>query len=97
MRISDCSSDVCSSDLSAYQHDNDNGYISGLIDDRGFERPSGDSGFGGISRNIDFAIGSSFADGAGHAMAYATWRKNDALFQGDRDYKIGRASWWERG
>lgn len=75
-----------SAGYSAYQHDNSNDYIQGLMDEAGFDYPTGDSGFGGISRNIDFAIGSSFADGAGHAMAYATWRKNDPLFQGDRDY-----------
>lgn len=71
---------------SAYQHDNDNAYMQERQEAAGFTYPTGDSGFDGISRNIDFAIGSSFADGAGHAMAYATWRKNDALFQGQRDY-----------
>ncbi|MFA6984867.1 MAG: TonB-dependent receptor, partial [Arenimonas sp.] len=71
---------------SAFQHDNDNDYVQGKLDARGFDYPTGDSGFDGISNNIDFAIGSSFADGRGHAMAWLTWRKNDALFQGQRDY-----------
>ena len=70
---------------SAYQHKNENGYIQGLMDDKGFSYPTGDSGFGGISKNIDLAIGGSFGEG-GHAVAWATWRKNEALFQGDRDY-----------
>jgi iron complex outermembrane receptor protein len=75
-----------STGYSAYQHDNDNEYIQGLQDARDFPYPEGDSGFDGVSRNVDIAIGSSFADGAGHAMAWLTWRKNDALFQGQRDY-----------
>ena len=75
-----------SAGISAYQHDNDNDYIQGKMDDRGFEYPTGNTGFDGVSQNIDVAIGSSFADGAGHAMAWLTWRKNEALFQGERDY-----------
>lgn len=71
---------------SAYQHNNDNDYIRPKLDARGFEYPDGNSGFGGASRNIDLAIGSSFADGAGHAMAWLSWRQNDPLFQGERDY-----------
>jgi iron complex outermembrane receptor protein len=71
---------------SAYQHDNDNEYMQELQDARGFPYESGNSGLDGVSRNVDIAIGSSFADGAGHAMAWLTWRKNDALFQGQRDY-----------
>jgi outer membrane receptor protein involved in Fe transport len=75
-----------SAGVSAYQHDNDNNYIQGKMDARGFEYPDGNTGFDGVSQNIDLAIGSSFADGAGHAMAWLTWRKNEALFQGERDY-----------
>ncbi|MBD9367253.1 TonB-dependent receptor [Xanthomonas sp. XNM01] len=70
---------------SAYQHKNDNSYIQGLMDQRDFTYPSGDSGFDGISKNVDVAIGGSFG-GNGHAVAWATWRENDALMQGDRDY-----------
>ncbi|HVR81114.1 MAG TPA: TonB-dependent receptor [Luteimonas sp.] len=71
---------------SAYQHNNDNDYIQGKLKDRNFVTPTGGSGFDGDSTNIDVAAGSSFADGRGHAMAWLTWRKNDALFQGQRDY-----------
>ena len=70
---------------SAYQHDNDNEYIQGLMDQANFEYPTGGSGFDGISKNIDVAIGGAFGDG-GHAVAWATWRKNEALLQGQRDY-----------
>lgn len=71
---------------SAYQHNNDNSYMQGLQTARGFTFEEGDSGFDGASRSIDIALGSRFADGAGHAMAWITYRENDALFQGQRDY-----------
>lgn len=70
---------------SAYQHDNDNRYMQGLMDEAGYDYPTGNSGFDGISRNIDLSIGGSFGDG-GHAVAWATWRKNEAMLQGERDY-----------
>ncbi|WP_242101264.1 MULTISPECIES: TonB-dependent receptor [unclassified Lysobacter] len=75
-----------SAGYSAYQHNNDNDYIQGLMDARDFDYPTGDSGFDGASRNLDLAVGSSFADGRGHAVAWLNWRKNDPLFQGQRDY-----------
>ncbi|MEE7546423.1 TonB-dependent receptor [Xanthomonas sp. Kuri4-1] len=70
---------------SAFQHDNDNGYMRGVMDEAGYGYPTGGSGFDGISRNLDLAIGGSFGE-AGHATAWATWRKNDPLLQGQRDY-----------
>ena len=72
---------------SAYQHDNDNDYIQGLMDESGYDYPTGGSGFDGVSRNIDVVAGTTFgAEDRGHAMGWMTWRKNEALFQGDRDY-----------
>lgn len=71
---------------SAYQHDNDNSYIQGLMDERGFEYPTGDSGFDGSSFNFDFTIGSDFANGKGHATGYVTYRKDNELRQESRDY-----------
>lgn len=71
---------------SGYQHKNDNRYMQERQDARNFDYPTGKSGFDGVSQNVDIAVGSSFADGAGHAMAWLTWRKNDPLFQGQRDY-----------
>lgn len=72
--------------MSAYRHKNRDGYITGLMDARGFDYPQGDSGFDGFSRNIDLALGGKFADGKGHAVAWLSWRKNEALMQGERDY-----------
>jgi len=71
---------------SGYQHKNDNDYISGPLRSRGFLDPKGSGGLDGTSKNIDIAIGGSFGDGQGHAMAWLTWRDNEALFQGERDY-----------
>lgn len=71
---------------SGYRHKNDNAYIQGLMDLRGFSYPTGSSGPDGEAENVDLALGSTFADGKGHAMGYFTWRKNDELRQGARDY-----------
>ncbi len=71
---------------SGYQHDNDNSGIQALMDARGFEYPTGSSGIDGKARNVSVTMGSDFADGNGHAVAYATWRDNDELKQESRDY-----------
>lgn len=71
---------------SAYQHDNRNEYMQGLQDARGFDYEDGNSGFDGAARNIDLAWGGQLGGGQGHAMAWITYRENDALFHGQRDY-----------
>ncbi|MBL4941739.1 MAG: TonB-dependent receptor [Colwellia sp.] len=71
---------------SGYQHNNDNSYIQGLMDEKGFEYPSGSSGIDGKSYNFDLTIGSDFADDKGHAVVYATYRKVNELRQAARDY-----------
>jgi iron complex outermembrane recepter protein len=71
---------------SGYQHDNSNNYVAPLLDDRGFDYPKGGSGIGGEAYNIDFLIGSDFADGRGNATVYATWRDNEEMLQAERDY-----------
>ncbi|XQW86437.1 TonB-dependent receptor domain-containing protein [Thalassotalea piscium] len=70
----------------AYQHNNDNGYIQGLMDDKGFEYPSGSSGLDGENFGLELTIGGDFADGKGHAVAYATWKRNNELKFAARDY-----------
>lgn len=72
--------------VSGYQHNNDNAYMQGLQTTAGFDFPTGSSNIDGRSYDIDFALGSAFAGGRGHASGYVTYRKNDELFQGDRDY-----------
>ncbi len=71
---------------SAFQHDNRDEYMQGLQREAGFVFEDGDSGFDGASRSLDIALGGRFADGAGHAMAYLTYRQNDELFHAQRDY-----------
>lgn len=70
---------------SAYQHDNGNSLMQGIMDESNYDYPTGNSGFDGISRNVDLAIGGAFGE-SGHAVAWATWRENDPLLQGQRDY-----------
>jgi len=71
---------------SAYQHDNDNGYIQGLMDDAGYDYPSGSEGPDGDTYSLDFIAGNSFADDKGHATVYASYQENEELLQGSRDY-----------
>jgi len=69
-----------------YQHNNDNDYIQGLMDEKGFEYPSGGSGIDGKSYNFDVTMGGDFAGDKGHAVVYATYREDDELRQEARDY-----------
>ena len=71
---------------SAYQHDNSNDFMQGLQRARNFPFEDGNSGFDGAARNVDLAVGGSFSEGRGHAMAWLTYRQNDPLFQAQRDY-----------
>ena len=74
-----------SAGLSAYNHKNSNSYVQGLLDARDFSYPTGNT-TDGRTENLDLIIGGDFADGRGNATVYGTWRENDALLQGQRDY-----------
>jgi outer membrane receptor protein involved in Fe transport len=52
---------------------------------RGFRPPHGWSVNGG-AQDISAAFGTNFDDNRGHIMAYATYRKQDAVLQASRDY-----------
>ncbi len=52
-----------------------------------FGYPKGLSTNGG-SQDISAAFGTSFADGRGHIMAYATYRSQDPVLQSSRDYSF---------
>ncbi|KJY96267.1 TonB-dependent receptor domain-containing protein [Pseudoalteromonas ruthenica] len=71
---------------SAYQHDNDNEYIQGLMDERDFEYPSGSDGFDGAAFDFSATLGGTFDGGKGHAVGYVTYTKQNELRQGARDY-----------
>jgi outer membrane receptor protein involved in Fe transport len=70
---------------SAYQHDNSNSLAQSINEDRGFDFPTG-SGFDGDGTTFSVTLGGKFADGKGHAVAYATYRDIAELTKGDRDY-----------
>ena len=70
----------------AYQHDNDNDYIQGLMDDKDFDYPTGSSGLDGSSFDFSATLGGSFDGGKGHAVGYITYNKQNELRQGARDY-----------
>ncbi len=70
---------------SFYQHDNDNKLAQQINEERGFDVPTGNA-TDGDSQNAFFAVGGKFADGKGHAMAYITYRKNEEILKGYRDY-----------
>jgi len=74
---------------SGYRHDNSNGYIQGLLDERNFDYPSGTEGPDGENDQIDIAMGMDFADGRGNATVYASWREQEELRQEARDYSSG--------
>jgi outer membrane receptor protein involved in Fe transport len=73
---------------STFMHYNDAGHnILDANAARGFRPPHGWSINGG-AQDISAAFGTSFDDGRGHIMAYATYRKQDALLQASRDYSF---------
>ncbi|MFC7047777.1 TonB-dependent receptor plug domain-containing protein [Emcibacter nanhaiensis] len=75
-----------SAGIAAYQHNNGNDYIQGLMDEKGFEYPTGSSGLEGWQYTLDMTVGGSFAEDKGHAVAYVNYRKVDELRQESRDY-----------
>lgn len=70
---------------SQYNHDNDNGYIQGLITATGDTPISGSVSDGDIV-NISLIVGGNFEGGRGNITAYATYRDVRAVQQNERDY-----------
>jgi iron complex outermembrane receptor protein len=71
---------------SFYQHDNSTtNQVTQELDRRAFGYPRGNVADGG-TYDLSLAMGAAFDDGRGHVMAYATYRKLDAVLQGRRDY-----------
>jgi len=73
---------------STFMHDNRAG--QDIIQpnlDRGFRPPHGMSVNGG-AQDISAAFGAGFDDNRGSIMAYATYRKQDAVLQASRDYSF---------
>jgi len=71
---------------SLYQHDNGaSGAIKNALAARGFGAPDGSVADGGAI-NVTGTIGASFDDNRGHVVAYAGYRKINAVTQDRRDY-----------
>jgi iron complex outermembrane receptor protein len=76
------------SQYSFYQHDNgtDPTVLAALnAPNRQFGYPTGSVADGG-TWDANLAIGAAFDDGRGHVLAYAGYRKVEAITQGRRDY-----------
>ncbi len=70
---------------SFYQHGNDDTFLRPSLDARGFPYPTG-SVSDGDTFDATAVLGTDFADGRGHAIAYLGYRKIDPVLQADRDY-----------
>jgi outer membrane receptor protein involved in Fe transport len=70
---------------SLYQHDNNNEQAQQLNAEAGFPYPSGVV-TDGDAVNGNVAVGGSFANGKGHAVAYIDYRKIESLTKSERDY-----------
>jgi outer membrane receptor protein involved in Fe transport len=73
---------------SFYEHDNGTDHqITQELARRNFGAPTGSVADGG-TYDLSLAMGAAFDDGRGHVMAYATYRRLDAVLQGRRDYSV---------
>jgi outer membrane receptor protein involved in Fe transport len=70
---------------SVYNHDNNNDTARRINEEVGFEVPTGMI-TDGDAINANVALGGSFADGKGHAVAYIDYRTIDSLTKAARDY-----------
>jgi iron complex outermembrane receptor protein len=78
---------------SGYQHVNDSGEIQNVVraaaakasDPNQFRLPS-HSGFGGEGSEVSLVIGANAPDGKGNITAYATYRQNNPILEGQRDF-----------
>ncbi len=73
---------------STFMHNNRAGHdIIAPNEARGFRPPHGNSVNGG-AQDLSVAFGAGFDDNRGSIMAYATYRKQDAILQASRDYSF---------
>lgn len=72
-------------EISGYQHDNRNGFVRGLLDQRQISYPTG-SVFDGRRDNLSVAFGHGFFDGRAHITLYGGYRRIAGLKQDRRDY-----------
>ena len=67
-----------------YRHKNDNSYMEGLQDAKGYPYPTGTSNDGDTS-SWEVVLGTGFDDGKGAVTMYATKNENDVVYK-DRVY-----------
>ena len=70
---------------SFYQHNNNNGTLRDLIDSNGYQNAP-KSVTDGEKLDVNFAVGTNFAEGRGNVTAYAGYRRVNPVLQGSRDY-----------
>ena len=72
-------------DVGAYQHDNRNSFVQGLLDQRQLPYPKG-SVLDGWRGSASAAFGQNFSDSRGHIQLYTGYRRIAGLTQDRRDY-----------
>lgn len=70
---------------SGYQHDNDSSRWQNVVESAGYPAPSGNTSDGEMD-DLSLIIGANTGDGRGNVTAYATYRKIEPVWAGDRDY-----------
>src|SRR3546814_5694307 len=89
MRISDWSSDVCSSDLFVTKRD-----FAGL--EVTASEQLTEQGDGNIFR-VDATIGANFDDGSGNAVLSVGYQQADAIYQGARPFSVEQVDSYSGG
>jgi outer membrane receptor protein involved in Fe transport len=74
-----------------HENDSDQGNLRDTIGRRGLTNPAqfalpDDNVTDGYSKEVSLIFGASSPDGRGNVTAYLTYRNNDAILQGQRDY-----------
>jgi len=71
--------------VGAYQHNNSNSYLRGLVDDAGYEKAP-DSVFDGATYDLTLLLGTNTANGKGNVTAYFGYQRQNQVLQKSRDF-----------
>jgi iron complex outermembrane receptor protein len=66
-------------------HNNNNSFAQGLLDDAGYEGPSG-AAWDGKTINLSMTAGANILDGRGNVTGYFGYQKMDPVSSADRDF-----------
>jgi len=75
-----------SATVSAYQHNNTNGYLRGLHDDAGNVTQAPSNVFDGAAYDFNVILGTNTADGKGNITAYLGYQRQNQVLQSARDF-----------